>query len=69
MVRVVTGEPSGAVACGALSVVDGAKVMAAMTSCVCAAAADGKGGMLAVIGLGAGDLHAQAKRQAGVEVS
>ena len=43
------GEPSGAVACGALSPTQGALVMSAMTDCV--ARAEGDGGMLAVIGL------------------
>ena len=40
------GEPSGAVACGALSPTQGALVMSAMTDCV--ARAEGDGGMLAI---------------------
>lgn len=60
------GEPSGAVACGALSETAGAAVMSAMTRCV--AASEGAGGMLAVIGLPAEELAAQAALQDGVEV-
>ena len=60
------GEPSGAVASGALSAAAGAAVMSAMTRCVSAAA--GAGGMLAVIGLRPDDLAAQAVMQEGVEV-
>ena len=60
------GEPSGAVACGALSETAAAAVMAAMTRCV--TAAEGAGGMLAVIGLPAEELAAQAALQDGVEV-
>jgi acyl transferase domain-containing protein len=62
------GEPSGAVACGALSPRDGAAVMSAMTRCVSAAAAAGGGGMLAVIGLPAAELRCEAAMQPGVEV-
>ena len=61
------GEPSGAVACGALSEAAGAAVMSAMTSCVMTAS-EGMGGMLAVIGLTAEELAAQAAMQDGVEV-
>ena len=52
------GEPSGAVACGALSPTQGALVMSAMTDCV--ARAEGDGGMLAVIGLRSTRPHAAA---------
>ena len=61
------GEPSGAVACGALTPSAGAAVMSAMTECVSRAEGTG-GGMLAVIGLPEDELRNEAAKQPDVEV-